>query len=268
MMRVTTFSDLMKIVNGNDCGTQKLLPLAHIPRQSSLSQINDTRILEPKEGSLHYENEKLIFFSYGKAGFIPKSKSNRRNDIYPPLVFLFDLMKICNPENERLSPVRLLPFDSGGFSLYDMEDGFTPHHFEIMNPSEDDIKKLVIILFKSNMNYIKNSFFFENLVNDHLLIPEINELHNLYSDTSNRNSEVDTRCKIFEIHFNDHITLDPICIFYPNSYKTSPTGEAQLQNQYPGVPLQPYINNPNPDVNIFNLNQALASYFSDHLKAI
>lgn len=268
MSRITTFSDLTKIVNGQECNQHKLLPLAHIPRQSAISQINHTRRLEPKEGSLHYEKEKLVFFSYGKAGFIPKSKSDRRNDIYPPLVFLFDLIKMSSPDNKPLNPVRLLPFDSGGFKEYKMEDGFTPKHFEILNPTEDDIKKLVIILFRSNDNYINNSAEFQQLVEDHLLIPELRELHILYTDTVKRNTNIDRRCKIFELHFDEQITFDPICIFYPNSYRTSATGEQQLRAQYPGTELISYMNDSDPIVNIRNLNQALAAYFSEHLDAI
>ncbi|MDF2188363.1 hypothetical protein [Paraflavitalea sp. CAU 1676] len=268
MKRISTFSELIQIVNGQDCLLHKLLPLTHLPRQSSLSQINYTRVLEPKEGSLHYEDEKLVFFSYGKAGFIPKSKANRRNDIYPPLVFVFDLMKICDPDNQPINPVRLLPFDSGGFSMYEMEDGFTPHHFEIPNPSDEDIKKLMIILFQSNANYFENTFEFEKLVEEHLLIPELKELHILYTDAVKRNSEVDTRCKIFEIHFNKHIPLDPLCIFYPNSYTTAPSGKTQLKMQYPGIPTRPYINHNDPIQNINNINKALAKYFDKHLKAI
>ena len=263
---ITTFQELLKIATAEDWKCEKLLPVSHIPRSSALTAINKDKLLVPSKNNKHYINEELLFFYYGLAKFKPKSIEDLGNDPNPPMVFIFNIQQLLDEKNQKIKATRILPFDSGAFDMYKFEEGYTPRHFEFEMPQDEDILKLVVILFTNTENYLSNKHHFEKVKDTFYLIPKINKLYNMYEAVTKTRAKPDRRAKTFEIHFSGQVQLKPELILFPNSYITSPTGEQQLENQYPGIKRLPYMNESEPDSNLMRINDALSAYLEEKKK--
>jgi hypothetical protein len=251
---VLDFSSLVSIVESHEI---KELPIAHIPSVWSLGKIMKEGILMPQLGNKYYENEKLLFFNYGRCPFMPTRTQTLKNDPFPPICFLFRIDKIS------LQPKRLLPFDSGGFDKYERLQPTTVYEYEIRNPCLDDVNKLVAVLFKSNENYLKFEHDFKEVAEACVLLPHLTLLEQHYNFVMQTQTGIGKQGKSFELQYSDAVTVAPILVVCPTNFMSNPARRRQFELVFKSCQVLCYEGHLNPEVALENMNKSLNKFMTD-----
>jgi hypothetical protein len=257
---IKNFKDLVNAIEAHEIQDEIFLPVTHIPKWVKLGKILEDMHLEPFTGNKHFEDEPLVFFTYGRNVYMPKSIRKAENEAYPPYVFVFDLATIEH------QPTRILPFDSGGFDFYGMEEGLEPQHFQIPQPGKEDVKKLVYALFKNYKRYLEYDYDFKELVDDAVHCRYIKALCNLYDTQSNTTTEIGKQSKSIEFQYEHRIALNPIVVVYPHTFLTRPNAIQQMEALFPNAETLYYQAKGNPHVHIENINEKLKEYINGQTK--
>lgn len=232
---ITELNDLFEPLGPIDLTEIILLPLCHTTSTGKpLSEIVKKQAL--KSNLSQDYGEDLIFFFYGKAKYFPKKDVQNHFGSYSPITFLFNLDSFSD------SPYRMVPFDSGGFILYDM-NGYEVKDFSIENVNEEKIKMLIKTFYTSNQNYINNQFTLNPV--DYPLCDLIKKIHILHSKPmSGQSTGYGNQAFTIELQYKvESLTLKPIATFLPVSFFTSDSGKSQLEKAFPTSVLVPYRNN-------------------------
>jgi hypothetical protein len=253
---IQNFRDLIDCVEDDQIKDEPLLPITHIPKWHKMNDILRAGRLKPFKGSKYYEEEDLIFFTYGRNSFMPKNVRGMANEAMAPIALVFNLQSIGK------SPIRILPFDSGGFEFYKLEEGYTPKDFEIPVKCNEDLQKLVCILFRNYRKYLKYEHEFKDLIPSLPAFPQIKGLHSLYETQANTTTEIGKQGRSIELHFDSEILLKPLLVIVPHNYWTDKNGKEQLELMFPGTAIEPYVASGNPYVHLDNINGVLQKYIS------
>jgi len=231
---VTNFKKLLNIVEEQDIADQIYLPITHVPDLNFIDDIVDARFLKCSKGNKPYDDEDLLFFTYGRNAFIPRDEKEAENMIYPPLVFLMD------PRLVKGTAKRMLPFDSGAFKSYGVPSNIPITKFEIEHPSGEDYLKLVVLLYKNYNNYIKFKHDFEELVKKYTLFPALRILEEIYTKQLTENSPIGPQGRSIEIHYGEPVPLEPWLILYPHNFANEKYDPSQLKLAFPTSTIRMY----------------------------
>jgi hypothetical protein len=261
-LQVTNFKDFVETVENKDLEDQIYLPITHIPDWTKLGAIMGKKQLTCSTGNKNYEEEALLFFTYGRNTFIPKNKQNLENDVYPPLAFLFDMRQL------GFNPKRMLPFDSGAFDKYKLAQGIELERFELGDPSKEDSLKLVVLLYKNYQNYIGYKHDFLHFVKKYNLFPELRVLNEMYSKQMTESSEIGPQGRSIEIQYNCPVSLQPLLILYPHIYAGEAYDPGQLMLAFPDIDILMYTSSTpaggGPKVYRNFINDTIEEYIKNH----
>lgn len=150
---INTLDDLVESyeINENEIELNniEILPVCHTSRWQTLVNeiIPNGNRLRPQTNKNY--NEELLFFFYGKAKFLPENEVKNEYKSNHPFTLVYNI-------NNNINDIhRLVIFDSGGYPKYKISTIL--NHFELTNCTEEKLKKLISIFFKSNKNYISGN---------------------------------------------------------------------------------------------------------------
>ncbi|NII29822.1 hypothetical protein HB364_32390 [Pseudoflavitalea sp. X16] len=260
---VTDFKEFLQLLKEEKIRKDKdLLPITHIPDSFKIGAIKKDRHFKTFKGNKNYPDEELAFFTYGRNVYIPEEKKNLENDAYPPMVFVMD------PPSDII-PKRMLPFDSGGFERYDLPKGMPLSRFEIDRPCQEDMIKLVFLLYRNNQNYLKYEHDFEQLAKRlQFLFPELEVLHQFYSKVKNTSTEVGQQGRSVEIQYDQEVPLKPILVLYPHIFATNEGKADQVEMAFEGATVLPYAASGNPRVYITAINEQITRFINPSTNTI
>jgi|GEM_PF-4921619 len=251
---VLKFSGLLNVVESHEI---EELPIAHIPSIWNIGKIIEDGILLPQSGNKYYEKEELLFFNYGRCPFMPTRTQRLKNDPFPPIGLLFNIRKL------DLQPKRLLPFDSGGFDLYERLQPTKVSDYEINDPSLDDINKLMAVLFKSNENYLKFEHDFKEVAEACIFLPHLTLLEQHYSFIMNVQTGIGKQGKSFELQYAHKVNVEPMLVICPDNFQSNPTARAQFEQVFSKYPVRFYEYHLNPEVALERMNETLKKFIND-----
>ncbi len=213
----------------------EILPICHTSRWDKL--INDINISESELRARKNDDydEKLLFFFYGKAKYIPSEDVKNEYKKYPPFTLIYDL-------NDKIEEIhRLVVFDSGGYKRYKIEIDLK--QFEIKNCSSDKLKKLITIFFKNNENYL-NGQMTPNIDPEHFpLCGALHEYCRLGDDIKNKRHDLEygEQAITFEIQFtNFHLHEKLLTAVIPDTYLSSDSSKEQFAALFGNKKVVPF----------------------------
>ncbi len=188
-----------------------LLPIFHVTELGKLDLILDDRKLEAVNPCEYCNNEHIVFLSYGKISYLPKSLIKDMDIITEdnlPIVFIFEPDVYKNMHFDRL-----VCFDSG--ALINGRFGISNRldHYEILKPKKKDILASVWLLFGNNKEYLKNNIKMHENNNPLSFITKINKL---FKDIHKPKIKTGLlQAATFELHKKGHFDLTATKMIVP-----------------------------------------------------
>jgi hypothetical protein len=144
MGNTTTFSAVIDNYKRLNKETH-LLPFIHTTTEAGLFGFLHDFALKKNFCSVY--NEEVLYFFYGKASYNIYNNLNKITKS-TPITLVYDFSKL-----ENFSIKRILPFDSGGYDRYKIQD-YNKENFTYFNASRDTILKLIAFFYGSNSDYL------------------------------------------------------------------------------------------------------------------
>lgn len=215
---VLRLADLLKI-DREAPPDMELLPLCHTTKLEALRNMLIKQKLIAIDSYAEFQNEYLLFFFYGKARYIPSDDVKLVfDDTNPPIAFIFKIDNLPNP-------TRMLPFDSGGFHLYNIN--LDLDEFVIKPDSFEDVKKFIKQVYSKNKNYIKRKITIDP--KKYPLCTPIEHLKILYDKLDTGPTSFGEQAYTMEIQYKEDLPLCPFAIVVPDVMVSSPQGRQQLE---------------------------------------
>ncbi|MFD2162244.1 hypothetical protein ACFSJU_07555 [Paradesertivirga mongoliensis] len=172
------------------------LPFFHCCDAFYLQNIIKDRHLKPRPCKV-FNNEELLYLFYGRPAYKSSEVQNSKMASFMPTCFILKPGAVAEIR-------RILPFDSGGFSLYKecMHPGMTLESF-LMTPSLESISKTIGYFYKGNQEYLLAKPN-ESIVYDPLEF-QVESYHTLISGKFLTNA--DDRKASIEVQVNQPIPL-------------------------------------------------------------
>jgi hypothetical protein len=205
----------------------KLLPVCHTTTLEAVRKIllqDRQHRLRPLSFDKTFE-EFLLFFFYGRARYMPEEAlKDEYNPSNPPIAFVFDIESFL-----PAVPKRFLPFDSGGFELYKLENEIW--EFVLSLSDNEALKKFVLKMFSDNSNYLIKQLTIKS--RNYPLCTPLQGLSMLYEFYWKKmTTAYGEQAFTFEIQFADELKINPLAIIMPASLCSDPVGKEQFETAF------------------------------------
>jgi hypothetical protein len=218
------------------------LPLCHTTSERTLAKILDSNALESTKPCEIFK-EDLIFFFYGKAQYMPRKDDVDEVRPYSPTTFLFKINAI------EANPKRMLPFDSGGFELYELPSDIKD--FEISSPTEYTCTTYINKVFGSKNQYFIPEVIINPDVSHPLLYPLI-DIKRMFEFYKNGKEKLSHRAFTLEIQYNhikeSKMIFNPFKVFLHYKKYTALKDLNQLETYFPGMEVEAYGDGTETDI--------------------
>lgn len=253
----------------------ELLPICH----TTDLQILRERIIQAKElrainPCSYYNDQKILFFAYGKSSYFP---SALQIDSYfignPPISIIYN-KEFLN----RIEINRMVCFDSGGYikGMYDYDLNLPQSSkttkvekiellkfFTIENPSSSHIQAAIEILYNTNENYLLDDLKLYFDIEEHQLSVSLNQMNKIKLLKSQGLSGFGPQAFTFEFQLIEkNIPLIPDAITVPLSRISSLFAINYWKDYFPESELLIYEISEYPGANYGNMRNKVKDYCS------
>ena len=215
------------------------LPLIHTTKEAALFNILISgNIKYPSKCDCY--KEYLVYFFYGKGSYFTNKKmQNLSNDPPVSIVYSFEDLKDFKIK-------RVLPFDSGGYSLYNIKK-YNKDHFTHSNPSIETCKKMLSFIYGNNINYYKNKVIDENFEKHKSVCWPLRELAKVYNTIRTPGEPLPETSKQFfsiEVQYEEMVKFNPTYLLIPYTFIQNDTDMLEIiTTEYPDVNIVLYGEN-------------------------
>jgi hypothetical protein len=217
----------------------KFLPLCHTTKYGYCLSIVE-KGFEPNICSVY--NQQLVYFFYGKSRYSVDAKKKEASAIKKldemPVAFLFDFNAIL----EKISFVRYLPFDSGGFPRYELSK---KEDFEITKFKKGEkILEIIRLIYSNHKTYLADRIHEGNLRAEASYNKAVNQLKGFYVDKGMLKNDIGKQSMALEIQIGDKVSDQPIVVLIPFLEATSERFKETmnaLTEKYASAVFIPYL---------------------------
>lgn len=207
-------SIIQSFLKKNSITPTRPLPLVHSSESYLIKESLKQGILKTSKCEV-FNNENLLYFFVGRPAYKKDAKEEGEYWELPScIVFKFDVS----------GSKRVFPFDTGAFNRKKYPNYINMMEMEHYNidPSEDNINKVIGTFFKSSRDYYRlNPISEEKFIEDHNVDVTDEEMRALYRLIKDRSKKFDDRRFSIEVQFQHEFFLEnkePLLCIVPETY--------------------------------------------------